>query len=113
MIQKTVTSGRKRRSPKTGVGFSLLRFVGISLQIIGVLSSTVSCIGFLIILVRITPELISIMQSPESQMAGFVLILDLVWLFAPLIFVLLGAISFGLGFALYRTATQAVPNVPE
>jgi hypothetical protein len=110
--ERPVPTSRRRRIPKAGLGFSILRLFGLALQGIGVLIAIASCIGFFILLVRIAPELTEVMQHLESQMAGFTFIIMLVWLCAPLILVLLGAISFGLGFVFYRVSTRPVPDSP-
>jgi cytochrome b561 len=110
--EKPVPNGRRRRVPKSGLGFSLLRLFGIALQGIGVLIAIASCIGFFILLVRIAPGLTDAMQHLESQMAGFTFIIMLAWLFAPLVLAFLGAISFGLGFVFYRVSTSLVSDAP-
>ena len=46
------------------------------------------------------------MQYSESRMAGFVIILLLVWLLVPLALVLLGVVGLGLGYVLRRVATR-------
>jgi len=78
----------------------------------GALISIAACIGFVVILVRIRPDFASIIQHPESQMAGFVLILDLLWLLVPLALVLLGVVGFGLGYVLHRVATRPAVEAP-
>ena len=45
-------------------------------------------------------------------MAGFVLILYLVWLLTPLALVLLGVVGFGLGYVLWRVATHPAVGAP-
>jgi len=104
--EKHLTVSKSRRIPRTGSGFTFLRLFGIALEVGGALISIPACIGFVVILVRLAPDFAAIVQHPESQMAGFVLILYLVWLLVPLALVLLGVVGFGLGYVLHRIATR-------
>jgi hypothetical protein len=106
LTEKHLSIGQSRRVPRRGLGFAFLRLLGIALEVGGALISIAASIGFVVILVRLAPGIASAMQYSESQMAGFVIILLLVWMLVPLALVLLGVVGLGLGYVLRRVATR-------
>jgi len=106
LTEKRLSVGKSRRVTRRGPGFAFLRLLGIALEVGGALISIAASIGFVVILVRLAPGIASAMQYPESRMAGFVIILLLVWILVPLALVLLGVVGLGLGYILRRVATR-------
>jgi hypothetical protein len=105
-----VSAHRRRRVPKAGFIFSLLRVVGIILEAGGLLISAASVAGFIILLVRIAPGLVSALNFSEQKFAGFVFILYLVWLVVPVVVGILGMLVAVIGFACHRLGTLPIAN---
>ena len=107
MVQENPVTKKRRRVPKPGTGFTLLRVLGIIMMVSGLLVIVGSGIGLVIILVRLGPTLLEILSAPSlSQMGGFVLILYLGWVCIPLVTGLAGIFLLAIGFVFHRLSTR-------
>ena len=105
--EQTVFEKKRRRIPKPGTWFAILRVVGIIKEVIGGFIIAASAIGLIFILIRISPDLVGILDLPEiSQMGGFVIILWLMWVCLPLVTGLVGVLMTVVGLVCYRLATR-------
>lgn len=110
---QTVIDKKKRRVPKPGTWFGILRVTGIILEIIGGVITVASVVGFIVLLIKTGPDLIAILTSSSvSQMAGFYLILLLTWLAVPLFTGLIGIVMAVVGFVFYLLATTRSVSLP-
>ena len=96
-----------RRLPKKGCFFTGVRIAGLLLKVAGGLLLVIAVIGFIIVLVRIAPTMVELVQHLENQMAGFVFILSLVNLLVFPVVGLVGAVMVGVGFGLSYVGTEA------
>ncbi len=100
----------KSRHPKPGLGFAVVRLIGWSFKIIGGLLIGAAVAGFILMLVKAGPELISAFdQSPESTFAGFVFLVLLGYLLIFPLLGLAGAVLAGIGFLFGRWGTNRAP----
>ncbi len=102
----------KSRHPKPGLGFALVRSIGWLFKIIGGLLIGAAVAGFILMLVKVCPELIrAFEQSSESEFAGFVFLVSLGYLLIFPLLGLAGAILAGIGFLFGRWGTNRAPII--
>ncbi len=106
MASKHVVPPKKRRLPRKGWFFLLIRITGLLCKIGGLLLLVIGVIGFLIMLVRIGPGLGDAVQHLNQQFAGFIFILLLVNLLIFPFIGLVGIVLAGAGFVLSYVGTE-------
>ena len=93
---------KPQRLPRRGFLFTLARFAGLLLKIAGLLLLGIAVVGFVFMLVRITPTLVGSIRHLDQNMAGFIFLVSLgSLLFFPivgLVAVAMTGIGFFLGF---------------
>jgi hypothetical protein len=85
-------------------------FVGAALVAVGILITVVSTIGFIIVLVKMVPNLVAAISYPESMLSGFVIMGFVVWLVAIMAVGILGGIMSVFGFGLRWLASNAMKS---
>ena len=106
MTQEQTVLKKRRRVPKPGTWFGILRVFGIIQEVIGGFIIAASAIWLIVLLVRLGPDLVAILTSSGiSQTGGFVLMGILVWLFIPMFFGCIGIFLASIGFVCCRLAT--------
>jgi len=108
LTYKNLSSVKTRRTLRKGEFFALIRIFGFLLIGTGVLVFIVSLIGFFILLISGAPTLIDAIVHSESYFSGFIIILYLVALIAPLVVIFFGLILAGSGTMLYYWTTEPV-----
>ena len=108
MTYKNLSSVTTRRILRKGGLFALLRIFGFLLLGAGVIVFIVSLISFFILLIKSAPTLIDAIVHSESYFSGFIVVLHLATLIAPLIVMFIGAILAGSGTMLYFLTTEPV-----
>ena len=108
MTYKNLSSVTTRRILRKGGLFTLLRIFGFLLLGAGVIVFIVSLISFFILLIKSAPTLIDAIVHSESYFSGFIVVLHLATLIAPLIVMFIGAILAGSGTMLYFLTTEPV-----
>jgi hypothetical protein len=103
-------NGRRRRVPREGAGFAVLRGLGWLTEVTGALVAGAGLVGLVVSAIRIGPELASALQPPVSQFAGFVAIPLGVWLVLPLAGIVLGLGAVALGYVRRRVGTRPAPG---
>lgn len=101
--------GRKRWVPREGAGCAMLRGLGCLSEATGALMAIAGLVGLTASVIRLGPGLVSALQPPVSQFAGFVAILLGVWLVLPLAGMVLGFGAVGLGCVLRRIGSRPEP----
>ncbi len=111
MSPQTSSSSHKSRHPKPGLGFALVRAIGWVFKVAGWLLVGVAIAGFIIMLAKMSPELIRALgQSSESKFAGLVFLLSLTYLLIFPLLGLVGATLAGIGFLFSIWGTNRVNN---
>ena len=103
---------RKGRQPRKGCFFTLLLIAGLLLILAGLLLLGIAGVGFVVMLVRVGPDLGDALQHLDQQMAGFIFILLLVNLLIFPLAGLVGAAIAGLGMALSYIGTEPGASPP-
>ncbi len=107
MSSQRTSFPHKSRYPKPGLGFALLRTIGWIFKVTGWLLIGVAVVGFVIMLIRVGPELVRALEnSSEGKFAGFVFLLLLTYLLIFPLLGLVGAILTGIGFLFGRWGTN-------
>jgi cytochrome b561 len=98
---------KHRRIPRKGLHFLLVRSTGFLFKVIGLLLMVVAVIGFIVILVRISPTLVASIQHLDQRAGGFTFLLSLVYLLLFPIIGCVGGVVAGIGFGLSYLGTEA------
>jgi hypothetical protein len=105
-LGKPFSIGKGRRISRKGGLFTIIRVLGILLQVGGVLVLIGSVIGFFILLLKSAPTLVDAVGHPESYFSGFIITGIFVWLVTPLVLAIIGVIFTCVGIVLYLVTTQ-------
>jgi hypothetical protein len=100
-----------QRLPRKGFLFTLVRFVGLLLEVAGLLLLGIAVIGFFLMLVRSGPTFVGSIRYLDQQMAGFVFLLSLGYLLIFPIIGLVGVAIAGIGLALRFVGTERRVNI--
>lgn len=98
--EHTADSNEDHHIPRAGFFFALVRFGSLLLIGFGLLLLGIALIGFLAVLIRIGPTLVGSLQHLNQQMAGFILLISLMYVLIFPFIGLIGAVMAGIGFAL-------------
>jgi hypothetical protein len=105
-LGKSFSIGKGRRIPRNGRLFTIIRVLGILLQVGGVFILVGSVVSFFILLIRTGSTLVDAIGHPESYFSGFIITGILVWLVIPLALAIIGVIITFVGIVLYLMTTQ-------
>ncbi len=109
--KRTLVPNHSHRLPRKGFLFTLVRFVGLLLEVAGLLLLGIALIGFFLMLVRIGPTFIGSIRSLDQQMAGFIFLSSLGYLLIFPIIGLVGLAIAGIGLALRFVGTERRVNI--
>jgi hypothetical protein len=111
MASKHVGPPKKRRLPRKGWFFLLIRITGLLCKIGGWLLLGIAVIGFFFVLVEIGPTFVGSMRYLYQKMAQLTFMITLMYLLIFPILGLVGAVIAGIGFALGYAGTEKASSI--